>query len=425
MRSTATNILPLATVLALVCGSAHAGNGIDEEGFHGYLRAGAGTSTSNSGGPQSCYGLGGNTMKYRLGNECDAYFEGGYTKEIAKSDGVSYLVTLWATAFSPQSDFGDAKLSLAKAYVEARGLDFLNGGTAWVGKRYYYRPDVHMLDLQYINFNGTGGGVDRVGIGPGKFSYGFFKDNDANVLYPDTGRVRDTTAATRQNFSYTDIPANADATIDVALTAITAQGSDIGAPKHNGWQVSLFHKQNKVHGGANTLGVQYGVGPGTGIGGPCCDRIGAAGSTLLGSDVTRLRVFDDLWVQPTWNFGMEMIALVQRDKSDAGGTSTWTSLGARPVYALSKNFKLVAEIGTDRVTSPTGGPAKRLTKVTFAPTISAGPGLWSRPELRAFVTYGKWNQAATADVNANNNSGPVYNNNTSGTSYGLQVETWF
>jgi len=394
MRSTTTRILPLAVTLAFMCGSAQAGNGIDEEGFHGYLRAGAGTSTSNSNGPQSCYGLGGNTMKYRLGNECDAYFEGGYTKKIAKSDGVSYLVTLWATAFSPQSDFGDAKLSLAKAYVEARGLDFLNGGTAWVGKRYYYRPDVHMLDLQYINFNGTGGGVDRVGIGPGKFSYGFFKDNDANVLYPDTGRVRDTTAATRHNFSYTDIPANANATIDVALTAIT-------------------------------LGVQYGVGPGTGIGGPCCDRIGAAGSTLLGSDVTRLRVFDDLWVQPTWNFGMEMIALVQRDKSDAGGTSTWTSLGARPVYALSKNLKLVAEIGTDRVTSPTGGPAKRLTKITFAPTISAGPGLWSRPELRAFVTYGKWNNAATADVNANNNSGPVYNNNTSGTSYGVQVETWF
>jgi maltoporin len=40
------------------------------------------------------------------------------------------------------------------------------------------------------------------------------------------------------------------------------------------------------------------------------------------------------------------------------------------------------------------------------------------------VTYGKWNDAATASVNAANNGGPIYNNNT-GTSYGFQVETWF
>jgi len=39
MRSATTHILPVAVTLALVCGAAHAGNGIDEEGFHGYLRA--------------------------------------------------------------------------------------------------------------------------------------------------------------------------------------------------------------------------------------------------------------------------------------------------------------------------------------------------------------------------------------------------
>jgi maltoporin len=153
--------------------------------------------------------------------------------------------------------------------------------------------------------------------------------------------------------------------------------------------------------------------------------MGSSGSTLLGSDVTRLRVFNDLWVQPVWNFGMEFVVLVQKDKSDALGSSRWTTLGVRPVYALTRNLKLVAELGTDRVSSPNGGPAKRLTKLTIAPTISAGPGLLDRPELRAFVTYGKWNDAATASVNAANNSGPVYNNGTSGVSLGVQVEAWF
>jgi maltoporin len=121
---------------------------------------------------------------------------------------------------------------------------------------------------------------------------------------------------------------------------------------------------------------------------------------------------------------MELIALVQKDTSDAGGESTWASVGARPVYALTRNLKLALAVGSDRVSSPTGGAAARLTKITFAPSISAGPGLWSRPELRAFVTYGKWDDAATAAVNANNNPGPVFNNRTSGVSYGVPLEAW-
>lgn len=410
---------PVAVAMALAVGSAVAatGAGNDTEGFHGYARVGAGTSSTH--GPQSCFGLGGNTMKYRLGNECDAYLEGGYTHDFTKVDGVTYTGTVWVNAYSPNSDFGDAKLGVVKAYVEAKGIEGLNGGTAWIGKRFYVRPDIHMLDLQYINLNGTGAGVDQVKMGPGHFSYAFFKDNDANIIDPTTGKVTNTSAATRQNFIYQDIPVNVNGTIDLVATIITAQGE---ADRHNGWQLSAFHRQDKVTGnGGNTFGVQYGVGPGTGVGG---DRIGASGSTLLGTDVTRARVFDNLWIQPLENFGMEFIALQQRDKSNAGGTSTWTTIGARPVYALSKNIKLALELGTDRVTQP-NGPALRLTKITFAPSISAGPGLWARPELRAFVTYGRWNDAARDAVNANNNSGPVYGSNNNGTSYGFQVETWF
>src|SRR5450830_1866123 len=382
MKRTLRHVLPaaFAVALPLACLPLSASAG-DEPGFHGYLRAGAGSSSIK--GPQSCYSLGGNTMKYRLGNE------------------------------------GDAKLGIAKAYVEARGLDFLNRGSAWIGKRYYYRPDIHMLDLQHINLNGTGAGIDQVQAGPGKFSYAFFKDND--IVEQAANGTLHSASATRQNLIYGDIPVNPDGTLDVATSLISAQG---GAGTHNGYQVTVLHKQAKVMGGGNTFGVQYGVGPGTGEGGPCCDRIGASGSTLLGSDVTRTRVFNDLAIQPSTNFGMEFVALAQRDKSDANGASTWTSLGVRPVYAIHRHVKLALEVGTDRVSVPTG-PALRLTKITFAPSISSGPGLFDRPELRAFVTYGKWNDAATAAVNASNNSGPIYGNRTSGFSYGAQLETWF
>ena len=403
--------LALACAMLLACGTAHAS---DAEGeYHGYFRAGLGSST-DSRGPQSCYGLGGNTMRYRLGNECDTYGEFEYQKEMAKSaNGVSFVGHIMVAAYTPSSAVSDSDLSMSKMYVEAKNIEILNGGTAWIGKRYYMRPDIHMLDLQYINMNGTGGGIDQYKLGPGRISYGFFKDND-----------KPGNSAIRQNLVYQGIPVNRDGTLEVLTTFITPDKKD--STSHSGWQATVLHKQDKVWGGANTFGIQYGVGPGTGAGGQCCDRMGTTGSIRNGSDVTRLRIFNSLWIQPTPEWSAEMIAIVQRDKSDAtGGSSTWTTLGVRPVYAVNDNFTLPFELGTDKVTTTTGGAAQRLTKLTFAPTLTAGKGYWSRPELRAFVTYGKWNDAATAAVNKANESGPVYGNATSGTSFGLQVETWF
>ena len=403
--------LALACTMLLACGAAHAS---DAEGeYHGYFRAGLGSST-DSRGPQSCFGLGGNTMRYRLGNECDTYGEFEYQKEMAKSaNGVSFVGHIMVAAYTPSSAVSDSDLSMSKMYVEAKNIHTLNGGTAWIGKRYYMRPDIHMLDLQYINMNGTGGGIDQYKLGPGRISYGFFKDND-----------KPGNSAIRQNLVYQGIPVNQDGTLEVLTTLITPDKKD--STSHGGWQATVLHKQDKVWGGANTFGIQYGVGPGTGAGGQCCDRMGTTGSIRNGSDVTRLRIFNSLWIQPTPEWSAEMVAIVQRDKSNvSGGSSTWTTVGVRPVYAVNDNFKLQFELGTDRVTSPTGGAAQRLTKLTFAPTLTAGKGYWSRPELRAFVTYGKWNDAATAAVNKANESGPVYGTATSGTSFGLQVETWF
>ena len=406
--------------LALACNMAGAAER-DVEGFHGYVRAGVGNS--NHGGNQSCYGLGGISMTYRLGNECDSFTELGYTKEVAKADnGVSFVATVWATAYKNSSDFGDADLELTKAYVEARGLPFLKGGTAWVGKRHYLRPDIHILDLQYINLNGTGAGIDRYPLGPGKISYAFFKDNDFNSTDPVTGRVIDSLSASRQNILYEDLPVNPGGTLDFAGTIITAEGQD--HTTHNGWQLSMFHHQQNVLGGNNKFGVQYGVGPGTGIG-VCCSRMGSSGSTLLGSDYTRVRVFDELYLQPTPDFGVSLVALYHRDKNDTTGKTTWTTIGGRPSYAFTDNFKLQGELGVSQVKSDTTPGTARLTKLTIAPTIALSRDFWSRPELRLFATYGKWNDAAIPMVNAFNNSGPVYGKDTNGFSYGVQVEAWW
>jgi maltoporin len=389
-------------VLGTLMGQASAG---EAEGiFHGYFRTGAGTNSSD--GSQACYSLPG-AGDYRLGNECTTYGELAYTKELAKAaNGASFVGTV-RTVFQDGVGVSDSDKSfkLGEVFMEAKKLDFLNGATLWVGKRFYNRPDIHIIDYKYIHGDGIGAGVQSIPAGPGKFSYALMRKNDD----------RDADAS-RHIFSYEDLPVNTDGTLKFDLTVIKADSSVANA--HNGWSLSAVHKQNKVLGGDNVFGVQYGVGPGIKIGGT--DSLG------FGSDVTRTRVFDTLYWQVTPEFGGSAVVLVQKDKSDAG-SQTWTSAGVRPVYALTDNFKLQLEVGHDRITSRSGGAAQQLSKVTFAPTVALAKNFWSRPELRLFVTYAKWNTAAQQAAAAGSalSSTGVFGGKTEGASAGVQVETWF
>ena len=145
-------------------------------------------------------------------------------------------------------------------------------------------------------------------------------ERDPWIRDPATGAILGTRSAVRQNFIYGEIPVNENGTLDLAATYIIGEGKDNDAfgQKHNGWQLSAFHRQAKVFGGGNTFGVQYGVGPGTGKGA----QFGASGDTNFGSDVKRTRIFNDMAIQPMENFGMEFVALWQKDESNATGSST-------------------------------------------------------------------------------------------------------
>ncbi|HEU5435407.1 MAG TPA: carbohydrate porin, partial [Telluria sp.] len=137
-------------------------------------------------------------------------------------------------------------------------------------------------------------------------------------------------------------------------------------------------------------------------------------------------VFNQLIWQASPNLYGALVALVQRDK-DSAGTRTWATLGVRPVYSVTEHFKLQLDLGHDRIRPAAGAPTQQLSKITLAPTLSAGRGFWTRPELRSFVTYARWNRAAQQAATAGSTlSGTgVFGANTHGTSVGLQVEAWF
>jgi maltoporin len=398
--------LPVAIALACCAMTAHAS---DAEGeFHGYFRAGVGSN--NKGGSQACYGLEG-VSKYRFGNECDMYGDFGYTKEFAKTaNGASFVGTVMATIYSPTSDIGNNHFDLTQMMVEAKNVPFLHGATAWFGKRFYDRPDIHVLDFKYLHGDGVGAGITGIVAGPGKFSYALFR-NDVNQ----------TVAATRHSFIYEAIPVNPDGSIKLDATII--RGDDqktniVGNPKvENGWSFSIVHKQDKVLGGDNTLALQYGSGSGIKIGGT---------DLTAPADIKRTRVFDSMIWQFTPEFSGSVNGVWQRDKSAVGST-TWTSVGVRPVYAFDDNFKLILDVGHDNIKPANGGAEQKLSKLTFAPTLAVGKGFWARPELRAFVTYAKWNTAAQQAAPAGSalSSTGVFGGATNGISAGLQVEAWF
>jgi len=61
-----------------------------------------------------------------------------------------------------------------------------------------------------------------------------------------------------------------------------------------------------------------------------------------------------------------------------------------------------------------------LRKFTIAPQIAAGRDFFSRPVLRAFITYANWSDGFRGFV-----GGTPYRNKTSGLTYGVQTEIWW
>jgi maltoporin len=111
---------------------------------------------------------------------------------------------------------------------------------------------------------------------------------------------------------------------------------------------------------------------------------------------------------------------------NAGFTTNWVSTGGRVSFAVIKHLKLLGEAGYDRITKSNGAPLQYLAKGTFAVAIGADRGFWARPELRAFATVAKWNDAArTAGVDSGNIYRDVYTDVSYGAIFGLQAEAWW
>jgi maltoporin len=408
MRNVTISKISLAIAALLLAGQAAA---LD---VNGYIRA-LGGSNSKSGNA-ACFKLAGAEAKYRLGNECEIYGELMLGQPLATlSDGATVKANVMFSLFSTTTDSAmvadnDTSGKAAQAYLAAENLSAINGGTLWAGRRYYKREDIHITDFFYWNPQGLGAGIEDVKIGDLKLSYALFRDDNKDQ----------TRKATRHDLQLRGLKVNPDGELEFGLSVIP-RDKDVGGD--NGWALTVQHRQSNIMGnGWNKLALQYGVGPGTGLGG--------TGPLANTSDVKRWRLVEGVYAQLSPKLGGLLTAVYQKDDSNLGG-QTWESLGGRLTYGLTQNIKLQAELGHDRV-KPTNGDTRDLTKLTLAPSWAVAPGFWSRPELRLFYTYARWNSAAAAATNgstdpavASMSSSGVFASANHGSTIGLQLEGWW
>lgn len=383
--------------------------------FSGYMRAGVGLNAR--GGTQVCYQLPGADTKWRLGNECDYVIEPSFSAKLATFEGADWHVHFMPSVYRAWGDNelggansrgDDLYARFGQVYTYGNNISALGNGKLWAGRRFYNRLQLGINDHFIENNDGDGAGLEDMNVGFGKLSVAVmlnprdYRDpNNADTTSVNDNRV---TIPVR----LTNVKTNPNGELAVYVTGATSSQSDnqlTGQPavdRAKSASLGVYHTQSGVLGGNLLVGAKF-------------QRTG---------DVKKLWVL----AQESTQFGataFDTIAEFRNTDAPNNGGDKWYSIGARTDTYLGGPFRMLVEAGHDRI-EPDVGATRSMTKFTLAGAVSAGNTAGSRPTIRLFVTHAIWNDAArNAMVAAKSRTAEVYGDKKSGTSIGIQGETWW
>ena len=399
--------------------------------FHGYFRSGYGLNSR--GGQQVAFQAPGADAKYRLGNEAETYGEfifvnnwlnpeHNHDKAWLKTEVMIQANTTNSASYANfLGNNGNDQFRLREAFV--RGGHILESqpdAKFWAGERYYRRQHIEINDFYPLDMSGYGAGIEDWNLRIGKMSVAYLAAARPDIV--------------TQNGNY------AKSNIDVRLYDLkgpfglwafwfdfaTAKGGTTQTaatiPTSNGYAFGLRYQRLEWHGGYNTFSVQYGKGAASNFSASIEDP-----NPFLKSS-EKLLIAEHLLFQPNDRFAIMPIFIFQRkrDGLPGHGFNDWASFGVRPEIFFTKYISLAFEGGFDHtegfVTTQAGDRLFDgwLRKFTIAPQIGAGRQFFSRPVLRAFLTYANWSNGFRGLV-----AGVPFENRTNGLTYGLQAETWW
>jgi maltoporin len=402
--------------------------------FHGYLRSGYGLD--GEGGQQVAFEAPGADAKYRLGNEAETYgefiFVNNWLNPDQSSDKAWMKTEIMIEANTSNSSnaasfpnsIGNDQYRLREAFVQT-GNVFASRPHAkfWAGERYYRRQHIDIDDFYTLDLSGYGGGVEDLDVGIGKLAVAFL-----NAARPDIVTQNGNLAKSNIDVRLYDLkgPAGLWAAWFDYATSKGGTGSGIPVPTTNGYAFGLRHQRLEWHGGYHTFSVQYGTGAASNFSNPG-NGVTIPNPTPFINSSAQFLISEQVVLQPNQWFGIMPIALYQRTKdgNPRDGSNQWASFGARPIVFFSKHLSLAFEAGFDHTESGIGQYDGWLRKFTLAPQIGTGRKFFSRPVLRAFITYANWSDGFRGLVGGGLVGGVPYLNRTNGLTYGVQTETWW
>lgn len=409
--------------------------------FNGYMRSGVMHGNSAFGSKTDTVKLG------RLGNENDTFMEFGLGADVAKVDDVTYSVYgMIAHGGDGNETDWNTNLSCRQAWAGAKNLLGQGDDFLWIGKRYYKREDIHILDEYYYNVSGTGVGLENVVLGPGKISLAWTrndkdaKKDDVNIYsmkseYKYKG-LKDNNKPTKVKVNTYDVryefPVWDGASLQLGSTYLEAEKD-----KNGSYRTYTIEKENSIGDGLN-LSAELNIGLLGGFnktvvqsfsGSSAADVHYGTGSSVYYDEGQGWRLINWGDVHFTKEFGMfHVVQYAHSSGFKSYDSERSVNLVVRPYYQLTKMTKLLAEVGwfADKKTANTDDKgvqsyvSKHGSKYTLAYAISPdASNFWSRPEFRFYVSH--------VSVSDNMNIGPTneWVRQTSDNMFGAQVEAWW
>ncbi len=428
--------------------------------FHGYARSGIGVSSE--GGDQEAFQAVGAPVKYRLGNETDTFLEIKLGANLFDNGEQSfYLDSNIVYSVDQAKDWEATEPAVRELNIQAKDvLSFAPESTLWAGKRYYKRQDVHMIDFYYWNLSGPGAGIENINIGFGDLSLAWVKSSTEFIYWKsaedakasnDKDSSNDVSPQKRKldqniiDVRLENIQTNNDGSLTLGLDYGKGNpidknfiGYDNNAKKftdkdldNDGYMLTAEHTQGNFYGGFNKFVIQFAADAMTawGLG---TNGLGVSGISTSNIDADKfLRIMDHGVIGIGDNVEMQYLASYTKlqFEKDEKEDQSWWSIGVRPVLFWNEIMSTALELGYDSVENGIRKDLEKnilkdkdskLFKMTLAQQWSAGKGYWARPQIRAFVTFAKWNDDSKGKI-----GGSTFADKTSGMTYGVQMEAWW
>ncbi len=408
--------------------------------FHGYLRAGYGVNQSGGGQqrivhPDGLFEI----SPGRLGAEPDTYGELTFRYNFPADEGgpqftvqstlayryvgerSNYTTPSWDPAGPEWRSNGDilfreAFVTATNVVATAPDLQF------WIGQRFYDRHDIHIYDYYFLDMSGYGGGVENIRLGPGKLAVAYLGGTRDDAIIDARGNTLTKQAI---DLRWSELPAFGGKGM-LWISPMFLNGGEGVNPGREFGVAAGWVQMNTLSKGYNKWSVQYGYGPASQFN----TYVSAVDFQVPGTlDDSETFQFTN---QTVWQFSdqfsvMGAVIVNYNETTFPGnphGTDRLLLSGAvRPIYMFTKNLGLTTEVGvdwTDDVRFDERRGSATLGKITVAGIIKPSGSFWTRPELRAYVSYFRW--MGEPSYYSPNGTRP---DDRASWNFGLQAETWW